>query len=400
MDTIERNRIDIMNVNPKMFLLGAGLLCFALAGCAKDKTVSGGFMDETETSISGDLVTIGGTPVANVSVKLHQDFRGLSGCHSVDSLSTITTTSDNAGHFHFLAKGKGLWHLEARDSSRGILHDVNAQADSQVLGTDTLRPLQSLVIPASHSKVFIAQTNQIVNRSQGLDTLSLPQGSYDLYVVDSIKNWPDTTQKSVVHSLSIVVDSLWSPIGSWGFNKPNSWSDTSGHSIYMTNLSGAPGDSATWINFYGNTCIQLLDQPAIMRPSYFKIEVTVKFAPFIGTQSVMCNNDTVVSHAAWCLNISDGANALFVFRNTTTGAALQIDAPGLVANTYQTIGLQVYHDSVTLTTPITKTMFSTSSALFTTIAMPPTIGCRQNATNLDQFFVGQLDYLTWYSAKK
>jgi hypothetical protein len=134
-----------------------------------------------------------------------------------------------------------------------------------------------------------------------------------------------------------------------------------------------------------------------MHPSSFKIDVRVKFPVFTGTQSIVCANDTLASHSAWCLNITNDSLAEFWYRDSM-GNTSSIIAQGLAPNVYQDISVQVRGDTVTISSPAVNAAAIIPTLHFASDATTPTFGCRQNQASNDQFFTGEMDNLDWYRA--
>ena len=168
-----------------------------LTACSiKDSNQSKGIIDETETVISGTVLTPQGKALAKASVYLHGDsveFASKLAKSSLhDSETTLQTTTDSCGHYQFQGHFHGKAHLEVDGGdSTGRLDsiDFTTHRDTITRKPDTLAYKGNIAVQPmtldSGSSIWIPEVNRTVSitgANQALVIL-LPPGNYTIIVI-------------------------------------------------------------------------------------------------------------------------------------------------------------------------------------------------------------------------
>lgn len=180
------------------------LMLIALCGCSEKRSAAG-VLDETETCLSGRILTQEQKPVAGARIQLHRISIG----DTLPDLVAILAETDSLGQFHFDSIAIGSYFLEAnQDSSLGSLKEITVTGGSvqnEVIIATAMSKIKFLEDSAFADTLYCPQLGRLFLRNKGLftDSLIVPAGNYDFWRISSGIILPETTS----HLASVAIPS-------------------------------------------------------------------------------------------------------------------------------------------------------------------------------------------------
>jgi hypothetical protein len=392
-----------MTTHFKLFLSLA--VTFSIFACSQKKEVAGGYIDETETALSGRLIGPHGEPIAFQKVTVFKDFR--SGIGTLFDSVGISTTTDKDGHFQLETLSPGQWFLSAITAdSLGIMQPI--QLDLQDNRLDTLSPLGILVIksiPGSLSqKFFIPQLGRIIDL-ENLDSvcLPIPAGSYELFpmenqtpiIADSLPSITVLSGQMASIQLEAPPILLWSALANWTFqNALAPWSDTSGFNHGANVEFGAPIRSVQGeLVLDGQSGLRIALTSALA-PVDFMVRGSLQSAVSpVPVQNLICSESALPESDSWCLRLRNQDSLVFYFRDGQTSEDSLVAF--LEPEVLQEFRAEVYHGTARLwVAGILLTSKNTLAMDFSDLSEDFTFGYRSASPASDRLFSGIIDYLS------
>lgn len=360
---------------------------------SKDKTVAGGFSDETETTeISGILVGADGKPEANARLVLRQDFRSANSRVAIDSLRSYEAFADIDGKFSFDSIPSGTWNLDVRNNAKGSMQRVVAKSAHQDLGTDTLKQIVASIYRNSNPDlkfVFLPQTNEVVPLKDGSALLAIPGDSVEVLPYTEQEGLiPDPT--AVPEKIPAAISSAWIPSFTLNFEKADPWADATGNITHVGNVNAAPTVTDAATVFAGNECFHIVPDRDYSYPE-FRIRARVSFAQVTGTQAILCASDDANSDA-WCLR-KKGADSLIFWFQDDRQAADSVVLSGIPSKQWLEIAATVTPKDVSLGVTGMETIKRVKPIDLSSFAQPIAIGC-QEWSGPNQFLNASVDWIS------